>query len=469
LLDFPSGDGLLLLYMMEADTIAAVSTPPGEGGIGIVRLSGPAAFAIARRIFSPAHPGGLRSRRLHYGHVVDPATGERLDEVLLAPMRAPRTYTREDVVEINCHGGLVPVRRVLELAIREGARLAEPGEFTKRAFLNGRIDLSQAEAALDLIRAKTASAERIAMGQLEGGLSTRVGSVLDRVRDLCAHVEACIDFPEDEIEPAPLSEITEGLRTARGEARALSASFEEGRLFREGIRAVIAGRPNVGKSSLLNALLSEDRAIVTEMPGTTRDVLEEFVSVRGLPMKIVDTAGIRQARDMAEEEGVRRTLRAMESADLVLGMLDASEPLHEGDRELLERIASRSAIVVLNKCDLPRGLRAEALPEGARVVEVSARTGEGLDDLRNAIYELSIKDPSALAEGVVVTNLRHRLSLERAAGAMGAALIALEEGRPLEIAAMEMREALDALGEIVGAVTTEDILDRIFGEFCIGK
>jgi tRNA modification GTPase len=454
--------------MMEADTIAAVSTPPGEGGIGIVRLSGPDSLAIARRVFRPSRPGELRSHRLRHGFVVDPATGERLDEVLLAPMLAPGTYTREDVVEINCHGGLVPVRRVLELAIREGARLAEPGEFTKRAFLNGRIDLSQAEAALDLIRAKTASAERIAMEQLEGGLSRRVGSVLGRVRDFCAHLEAYIDFPEEEIEPASLSEIKGGLRVAEEEARALSASFEEGRLFREGIRAVIAGRPNVGKSSLLNALLSEDRAIVTEMPGTTRDVLEEFASIKGLPMRIVDTAGIRQARDMAEEEGVRRTLRAMEGADVILGMLDASEPLHEGDRELLERIAGRNAVVVLNKCDLPRGLGG-APPEGMRVVEVSARTGAGLDALRDAIYELSVKDPSALAEGVVVTNLRHRLSLDRAAEGLAAALLALEEGRPLEIAAMEMREALDALGEIVGAVTTDDILDRIFGEFCIGK
>lgn len=454
--------------MIEFDTIAAVSTPPGEGGIGIVRLSGPDSFAIAERIFRTAHPGELKSHRLHYGRVFDPATGENLDEVLLAPMRAPRTYTREDVVEINCHGGLVPVRRVLELAIREGARLAEPGEFTKRAFLNGRIDLSQAEAALDLIRAKTSSAERIAMGQLEGGLSRRVNSVLGKVRDLCAHVEAYIDFPEDEIEPASLADIKSGLRAAEEEARKLSASFEEGRLFREGIKAVIAGRPNVGKSSLLNALLSEDRAIVTEMPGTTRDVLEEFVSIKGLPMRIVDTAGIRQAHDMAEEEGVRRTLRAMESADVILGMLDASEPLHEGDRELLERIAGRNAVLVLNKCDLPRGMN-EALPEGVRLVEVSARTGAGLDALRDAIYELSIKDPSALAEGVVVTNLRHRLSLDRAAGRLEAALLAMEKGKPLEIVAMEIREALDALGEIVGAVTTEDILDRIFSEFCIGK
>lgn len=469
MLDFPSGDGLILLYMIDADTIAAVSTPPGEGGIGIVRLSGPEAYAIAGRLFAPARAGsGFKSHALHYGFIVDPATGERVDEVLLAPMRAPRTYTREDVVEINCHGGLLPVRRVLELAIREGARLAEPGEFTKRAFLNGRIDLSQAEAALDLIRAKTAAAERVAMGQLEGGLSKRVNSILERMKEFCAHVEACIDFPEDEIEPASLAEIKDGLLASGKEARGLSDSFEEGRLLKEGIKAVIAGRPNVGKSSLLNALLKEDRAIVTEMPGTTRDVLEECVNIKGLPMRIVDTAGIRQAHDMAEEEGVRRTLRAIESADIVLGVLDASEPLHEGDHELIENIRNRNALLVVNKTDLPRRLGG-SLPEGLRVVEVSAKTGAGLDALRDAIFDSSVKNRAVMSEGVVVTSIRHRLSLERAEDRMRAALSAIEDEKPLEIVAMELREALDALGEIVGAVTTEDILDRIFSEFCIGK
>jgi tRNA modification GTPase len=453
--------------MYAEDTIAAVSTPPGEGGIGIVRLSGPGAFSIAEKLFMPANQGPLKSHRLHYGFIVDPQTGERVDEVLLAPMRAPKTYTREDIVEINCHGGLLPVRRVLELAIRQGARLAEPGEFTKRAFLNGRIDLSQAEAALDLIRSKTSSAERIAMEQLGGGLSKRINPILEKVRDLCAHVEAYIDFPEDEIEPAPLKDIKEGLKFAEKEARGLSESFNEGRFLREGIKAVIAGRPNVGKSSLLNALLRADRAIVTEVPGTTRDVLEEYVNIKGLPMRIMDTAGIRQARDMAEEEGVRRTLRAIESADIVLGVVDTSEPLHQGDRELLEKIKGRNALLVLNKCDLKN--RMGEAPQGFQAVEVSAKTGAGLDNLREKIFDASIKDPSALSEGVVVTNLRHRLSLERAGQRIGAALGAIERGEPLEIVAMELREALDALGEIVGAVTTEDILDKIFSEFCIGK
>ncbi len=453
--------------MAEFDTIAAISTPPGEGGIGIVRLSGQEAFSIAERLFVPARGGGLKSHALRYGFIADPSTGEKVDEVLLAAMRAPSTYTREDVVEINCHGGLLPLRRVLELAIMEGARLAEPGEFTKRAFLNGRIDLSQAEAALDLIRAKTASAERIALSQLEGGLSEIIRSMLDRLTGYCANVEAFIDFPEDEIEPASLEDIRKGLLAASGEAVKLSGSFEEGRFFREGMRAVIAGRPNVGKSSLLNALLREDRAIVTEMPGTTRDVLEELLNINGIPMRIVDTAGIRQARDMAEEEGVRRTLKAIESADIVLGVLDSGEPLHDGDYELINNIRNRNALLVVNKTDLPR--RIGRLPAGLPVVEVSAKTGAGLDALKAAICESLIKNPSAFSEGVVVTNLRHRLALDRAGQRMRAALDAIDERKPLEIIAMELREALDALGEIVGAVTTDDILDRIFNEFCIGK
>jgi len=453
--------------MQSEDTIAAVSTPQGEGGVGIVRLSGPDAFRIAERLFVPPGECALKSHRMHYGHIVDPATGERVDEVLLSPMRAPKTYTREDVVEINCHGGLVPVRRVLELVILEGARLAEPGEFTKRAFLNGRIDLSQAEAALDLIRAKTEASERAAMSQLEGGLSKRINSILNNVRDLCAQVEASIDFPDEEIEPASLGEIKKGMREAKADVGGLAGSFNEGRFLKDGIRAVIAGRPNVGKSSLLNALLKEDRAIVTEMPGTTRDVLEEFVNVKGLPMRIVDTAGIRQAHDMAEEEGVRRTLKAIESADIVLGVLDASEPLHEGDRELLEKLRGRNALLVLNKSDLPRKLGDVSSEHGS--VEVSAKIGIGLDALKEEIFRSCVKAPSSLSEGVVVTSLRHRLSLDRAAARMNAALDAIERDEPLEIVALEMRESLDALGEIVGAVTTEDILDRIFSEFCIGK
>ncbi len=454
--------------MTQADTIAAISTAPGEGAIGIVRLSGPRAFDIAGSLFVSPGGGGLRSHRLHYGHIVEPGTGAQVDEVLLSAMRAPHTYTREDVVEINCHGGLVPLRRVLELALSEGARLAEPGEFTKRAFLNGRIDLSQAEAALDLIRAKTEVSERIALRQLGGGLSERIGGIRDSLAGALAHIEACIDFPEEDIEPDSLEEIRSAIGEAAGRTGALSGSYDEGRLFREGLGAVIAGCPNVGKSSLLNALLQEDRAIVTEMPGTTRDVLEECISIKGLPLRIMDTAGIRQAHDMAEEEGVRRSMRAIEDADLVLGVLDASRPLHEGDGELLRKLRDKNAFLVLNKSDLPRRIGDVSL-DGVPALEVSAKTGQGLSELRDAIYGACIKSPAALAEGVVVTNLRHKTSLDASRAAQEAALRAIGEGRPLEIVAMELREALDRLGEVVGAVTADDILERIFSEFCIGK
>jgi tRNA modification GTPase len=388
-----------------------------------------------------------------------------VDEVLLTVMRAPRTYTREDVVEINCHGGMVPMRRVLGLALRYGARLAEPGEFTKRAFLNGRIDLLQAEAALDIIRARTEESERLALEQLGGALSARINGLRERLLGACAHLEACIDFPEEEIEPASSEEIKGDIAGMVDEIASLAGSYEEGRFYREGLRAAIAGRPNVGKSSLLNALLQRDRAIVTEMPGTTRDVIEEHININGLPLRVMDTAGIRQAHDMAEEEGVRRTLRAIEDADLLMGVVDGSVPLRDGDMELFERMKGRHSIVVVNKADLPQaGLE---LPGGIPAFRVSAKTGEGLAALKEGIFSSCMKT-GGRAEGVIVTNLRHKIALDSSGRALRAALAAIET-EPLEIAAMELREALDSLGEIVGAVTTEDILQKIFSDFCIGK
>jgi tRNA modification GTPase len=455
--------------MTEGDTISAVSTPPGKGGIGIIRLSGPEAVTIAERVFvSPRgrRPSAAASHSVLYGHVMDPDTGEAVDEVLLTVMRAPNTYTREDVVEINCHGGMVPLRRVLELTIRMGARLAGAGEFTRRAFLNGRIDLSQAEAALDLIRAKTAQAEKMALGQLRGALSRKINALRERLLGACAHVEACIDFPEEEIEPSSAEEIRGAVGECLEEISALSKSFEEGRFFREGLKAVIAGRPNVGKSSLLNALLERDRAIVTEMPGTTRDVIEEYININGLPLAIMDTAGITQARDMAEAEGVRRTLRAMEEADLIIGVLDGSEPLRDGDAELLGALRGRNCIVVINKADLPGAQ--PSYSGGLPAFSVSAKSGQGLRQLKEGIFASCIKR-GLPGETVMVTNLRHKAALDAAGGRLEAALAAMAEARPLEITALELREALDSLGTIVGAVTTEEILQRIFSEFCIGK
>jgi len=451
--------------MPDEDTIAALATPPGEAAIGIVRMSGPRALGIAREIFRSPGGGGLRPRRVHYGFIVDPGTGEQVDEVLLTVMKAPRTYTRQDVVEINCHGGTVPLRRVLDLVLSRGARLAGPGEFTRRAFLNGRIDLSQAEAALDLIRAKSELAEKLAMEQLRGALSRRITTLREQLLGICAHIEAWIDFPEEEIEPRALHELKEGCEGALREMEDLARGFDEGRYLREGLRTAIVGRPNVGKSSLLNALLERDRAIVTEMPGTTRDVIEEQISIHGLPVRIMDTAGIREAHDMAEEEGVRRSMRAMDEADLVLGVLDASRPLGPEDMMLIEKLGERKAILVLNKCDLPREM--EGVPAfGLKHVSISARTGAGIEALKEAVLASSLGNASA--EGVLVVNLRHRKALEAAGRALGAGISSLG-AVPLEITAMELREALDRLGEIVGAVTTEEILERIFSEFCIGK
>lgn len=451
--------------MPDEDTIAALATPPGEAAIGIVRMSGPRALDIAREIFRSPGGGGLKPRRVHYGFIVDPRTGQRVDEVLLTAMEAPRTYTRQDVAEINCHGGTAPLRRVLELVIARGARLAEPGEFTKRAFLGGRIDLSQAEAVLDLIRAKGELAEKLALEQLRGTLSRKINALREKLLGICAHLEAWIDFPEEEIEPRALDELKSGCEGALREIEALAGSFDEGRYIREGLRTAIVGKPNVGKSSLLNALLERDRAIVTEMPGTTRDVIEEHLSIDGLPVRIMDTAGIREAHDMAEEEGVRRSMRAMDDADLVLGVLDASQPLGAEDMMLVEKLRESKAVLVLNKCDLPR-MMGDVSGFGIKHVSLSAKTGHGIDGLKEAVFASS---PGATAaEGVLVANLRHRKALEAAGKALGEGISALGAA-PLEITAMELREALDRLGEIVGAVTTEDILERIFSEFCIGK
>ena len=465
------------------DTIAAISTPLGEGGIGIVRLSGPNALDIAERIF--LSPKGKRletakSHTLTHGRIVDPMTGATVDEVLVTVMRAPHTYTAEDVAEINCHGGVLPLRRVLELVLRHGARLAEPGEFTKRAFLNGRLDLSQAEAVIDLIRARTDESRDLALAQLSGGLSEEITAVRDAVASLCAQVEAYIDFPEDEIEPASEDFLLQETGWVRDRLSLLSQSFEEGRFFREGLRIAIVGRPNVGKSSLLNALLRRDRAIVADTPGTTRDVIEEYLNLKGLPVRIMDTAGIRETHEMAEREGVIRSLKAIDNADVAIAVIDGSVPLHREDREVLERIKNKKSIIALNKSDLPDTTAdpGTCLGDYSRnILRISAKTGAGIDPLKDLILDTALANSRRPHSGghedeggdVIVTNVRHKTALDSSADALKRAADVLRSHQPLEIVAIEMRDALDRLGEIVGAVTTEDILDRIFSEFCIGK
>jgi tRNA modification GTPase len=463
--------------MFTDDTIAAISTPLGEGGIGIIRLSGKNSIEIAEKIFSSPKKRTLqkmKSSSVIYGHIHNPSTDEKIDEVLVTVMRSPHSYTKEDVVEINCHGGMSTLKKTFELVLRQGARLADPGEFTRRAFINGRIDLSQAEAILDLIRSKTDESRRIALEQLDGGLSEKITALRDRLMGICVNIEAYIDFPEDEIETASKQDLFSSMKDIGRDIETLLKTYDEAKFFREGLSTAIVGRPNVGKSSLLNALLQKDRAIVTDIPGTTRDVIEEYLNIKGLPLRIMDTAGIRDVKDIAEKEGVRRSLRSIENADLVIAIFDQSELLRHEDFEVMERIKNKTLIAVLNKCDLPAAFSQESfssfiLCPTSPILNISATNGDGLEELKEAIFNSCLKDWKEEREGVVVTNLRHKTSIENALESLHRASQTLIENQPVEIIAIELRHSLDKLGEIVGAVTTEDILDRIFSDFCIGK
>jgi tRNA modification GTPase len=460
------------------DTIAAVSTPPGEGGIGIVRLSGKEAISIADRIFvSPAGklPSGARSHSVIYGFIKDPDTSEKIDEVIVTVMRAPRTYTREDVVEINCHGGMLPLRRILGSVISQGSRPAEPGEFTRRAFLNGRVDLSQAEAVIDVIKARTEQAERMAIQQLEGRLSAEITALRDSVAESCALVEAYIDFPEEEVELPDSASFISSMQDILDRLSALSRSFEEGRLFREGAAMAIVGKPNVGKSSLLNTLLKKDRAIVTDLPGTTRDIIEEGLNIDGIPVRIMDTAGIREAHDLVEAEGIRRSLAAIEGADIILAVYDASRVLDRADRQIIEKVNNKKTITVINKWDISNG-GFDAEDKGLNIyptVKISALRGEGIDVLKDTIVAALLSNKAMpgqdSAADLLITNVRHKQLVDGAFASLWQARGTFEKGEPLEVTALFLREALNSLGEIIGVVTTDDILNKIFAEFCIGK
>jgi tRNA modification GTPase len=460
------------------DTIAAVSTPPGEGGIGIVRLSGKEAISIVDRIFvSPAGklPSGVRSHSVIYGFIKDPDTSEKIDEVIVTVMRAPRTYTREDVVEINCHGGMLPLRRILGSVISRGARPAEPGEFTRRAFLNGRVDLSQAEAVIDVIKARTEQAERMAIQQLEGRLSAEITALRDSVAESCALVEAYIDFPEEEVELPDSAGFISSMQDILDRLSALSRSFEEGRLFREGAAMAIVGKPNVGKSSLLNTLLKKDRAIVTDLPGTTRDIIEEGLNIDGIPVRIMDTAGIREAHDLVEAEGIRRSLAAIEGADIILAVYDASRVLDRADRQIIGKVNNKKTISVINKWDISNG-DFDAEDNGLNIyptVKISALRGEGIDVLKDTIVAALLSNKAMpgqdSAADILITNVRHKQLVDGAFASLWQARGTFEKGEPLEVTALFLREALNSLGEIIGVVTTDDILNKIFAEFCIGK
>ena len=458
--------------MYQEDTIAAVATPPGEGGIAIVRVSGPDAERIATALFrrNSGRNGPLKSNTLYHGRIVEPQTNDNFDEVLLAVMRKPRSYTGEDVVEIHCHGGSFLVRQVLGLVLAQGARQAEPGEFTKRAFLNGRIDLSQAEAILDLIQARTDKGFKLAFDQASGGLSKWVHELREELLAILVQVEAGIDFSEEEVELLQRHELAEKIEGLRHKIADIVKTYEWGRLFREGARVCICGRPNVGKSSLLNALLEEERVIVTEVPGTTRDVIEESMNLDGLPVVLWDTAGIRESDDRVEQIGVSLSRRHLEKSDAALVMLDGSQSLVADDLALLRDLAGKKALVVINKADLPQVLNVGHLKEHGvpePIISVSAKTGIGLDRLKEILRSMIL----GCQEGspIVLTNLRHKAALVRSERALRDASVTLGRDHPPELVAVALSEAREALEEVIGLISNDNILESIFKNFCIGK
>jgi len=455
------------------DTIAAISTPMGEGGIGIVRLSGPQALRIADETFRPkdgVKPSGSKSFTVRYGHIVN--NGEIIDEVLLTIMRAPKTYTKEDIVEINCHGGMQAVKRVMELTLSRGARIAEPGEFTKRAFLNGRIDLTQAEAVLDVIRSKTEGSLKVAMDQLEGQLAGSVRAIRDKVCSIAAEVEASIDFPEEDLELSRKTELLDKTRRAFGEIELLIKSYDNGMIYREGVLAIICGKPNVGKSSLMNLLLKRDRVIVSPIPGTTRDAVEEIISLNGIPVRLVDTAGISQTKDMLEKEGIKRSKKYLELSDIVILMLDASTPVSAADRGLIKLIGGKKKLVVVNKIDSPRKTAAAELKKifkKEEIVEISVKARENIEALEGAICRVILKGGMKQGEGAIISNARQKEALDKARASMLSVTKAIEKDEPSDIVAIDLKEAISSLGLVTGESVSDEILDRIFSQFCIGK
>jgi tRNA modification GTPase len=488
---------------MLDDTIAAIATPIGEGGLAVIRISGAQALAVADKIFSPVgkqslKPSAAASHTIQFGHVV--RDGKTIDEVLVAVMRAPRTFTREDVVEITCHGGILPAKMVLDAALANGARMAEPGEFTRRAFLSGRIDLAQAEAVADLIHSRTELALSAANEQLAGKLSQRINQLRDDMLKTLAHVEAYIDFPEEDIAEETKEQLLNRLERGVAFMDELLRTANEGQILRRGIRAAIIGRPNAGKSSLLNQLLGHDRAIVSPIPGTTRDTIEETANIRGLPVVFIDTAGLREAQDEIEVEGIRRSHVSLQKAEFILHVFDGSEPLTEADEKYLAEFAGKKRILVRNKIDLPPKLnlpssvaqtfpsagsgdfpvaRADTGPESPvnpqagkpalQVIDVCCLSGKGIEALKDAIKNLAWSGEIKTEMLQVMINSRHQDALNRAREATARTIQALRTGATLELAAMDLRIGVNAVGEIVGKTATEDLLDMIFSQFCIGK
>ena len=459
--------------MFIDDTIAAIATAPGEGGIGIIRISGEKSLQVAQSIFKSKSGKMIKdynARTLIYGTVVD--NEKVIDEVLVAYMKGPNSYTAEDVIEINCHGGFISVKKILELILSKGVRLAEAGEFTKRAFLNGRIDLSQAEAIIDVIKSKTDMAHEVAQSQLEGSLAKKIKDLRMNVTEVLAHLEVSIDFAEEDVEEITYQTLEEKALELRNEIKKLYDTAESGKILRDGLKTVIVGKPNVGKSSLLNSILGENRAIVTDIAGTTRDVIEEFVNIKGIPLKIVDTAGIRETEDIVEKIGVEKSRESFSTADLVIMVLDASRKLSEEDMEILESLKNKKTIVLLNKMDLEPQIELEKIEEfinSEDIIKISALKHQGIEELQDKIeamvYHGSVKNSSNL----MITNSRHKDALFKAYESINDAISAIEQRMPYDFIEVDFKNIWDYLGYINGDTVREDLLDTIFANFCIGK
>ncbi|WP_063557482.1 tRNA uridine-5-carboxymethylaminomethyl(34) synthesis GTPase MnmE [Staphylococcus aureus] len=459
---------------MDLDTITSISTPMGEGAIGIVRLSGPQAVEIADKLYKGKHLlNDVPSHTINYGHIIDPESKEVIEEVMVSVLRAPKTFTREDIIEINCHGGILTINRVLELTMTYGARMAEPGEFTKRAFLNGRIDLSQAEAVMDFIRSKTDRASKVAMNQIEGRLSDLIKKQRQSILEILAQVEVNIDYPEyDDVEDATTEFLLEQSKEIKQEINRLLDTGAQGKIMREGLSTVIVGKPNVGKSSMLNNLIQDNKAIVTEVAGTTRDVLEEYVNVRGVPLRLVDTAGIRETEDIIEKIGVERSRKALSQADLILFVLNNNEALTQEDYTLYEVVKNEDVIVIVNKMDLEQNIDINEVKDmigDTPLIQTSMLKQEGIDELEIQIRDLFFGGEVQNQDMTYVSNSRHISLLKQARQTIQDAIDAAESGVPMDMVQIDLTRTWEILGEIIGETASDELIDQLFSQFCLGK